>query len=64
MIAVCRVIERFFFVDDANIGFVGANGYFFDIRRRFVCCLYLFIERYRCFNCRLGVEFRREGDFE
>ncbi len=48
------------FVDDANTGFVGANGHFFDIRRRFACCLHLFIERHRCFNCRLGVELRRE----
>ena len=43
---VCRVIERSFFVDDANTGFVGANGHFFDIRRRFACCLHLFIERH------------------
>ena len=64
MVAVSRVIERPFFVDDANTGFVGANGHFFDIRRRFACCLHLFIERHRRFNCRLGVELRREGDFE
>ena len=64
MIAIGRVIERAFFVNDADAGFMRANGDFPDVGFGLAEFFQFTVNRHRRFHCCLRMEFSGEGNLE
>ena len=59
MVAVCKIVHWFkLLVDNADTGFVGADGNFFNVLRRLPLCFQLSVDLLSRLNGGLRVEFR------